>query len=860
MDGSVQVTGYTGDDPALAAAVKDPGWETTGASCSASYCHGASPALGGGAVPFPVWTKVDGSQVFCGSCHGLPPRGHPALAPGSTVATCAACHPGTVTPDGTIDVAGGLHMNGRQDGFAGHPDGWAEGVVHGLAAAQDLTSCFACHTPKKPARISALSCATCHDPMAGGDWTTTCRNCHGSSTSAAPPRDTHGNMATTARGVGAHQSHMKGTHGVAGPLDCVHCHRKPADIFGPGHMNGKVELSGYTGSDPAMAAALSSQGWDEAALTCTNYCHGATLGGGTAMQPVWTRVDGAQAACGSCHGLPPARHMALTPPVTAATCSTCHPATVRPDGTIDVAGGKHVNGTVEIAGFTGHGAGWLVPTDQGFHGQAVVAQGLYGCAACHSPKEPTTNGIRSCATCHDTLAGGADWTTSCAGCHGSSASVAPPKDLHGNTATTFVGVGAHQSHLAGTHGVAAPLDCDSCHPIPSTVLQRPHADGTVDVTGYTGSDPALLAAVTAPGWGTASNSCGTSYCHGATLGGGTAMKPVWTRVDGTQAACGSCHGLPPTHHMTLTAPGTAATCSTCHPATVRPDGSIDVAGGKHLNGRIETDGFAGHGAGWIVPGDPAFHGQAATTQGMNTCFACHSPKEPATNGVPSCASCHDALAGGVDWTTACVGCHGSGGTSAPPKDTHGNTTTTALGVGAHRSHVEATHGLARRFDCDACHQKPAVVFSPGHLDGTTRVTGYTGSDPGLQSVTDPSWNRASATCATSWCHGNYSGTFSFRNTEGDDVTIGYSGTPASPSWTRVDGTQGACGTCHALPPQNGQWHNPFHARGFSPNGSACSLCHPGVKADGSGFVDVALHVDGRVDVTPAWGLDCVACH
>ena len=721
-------------------------------------------------MPAPVWTRTDGSQAFCGSCHGLPPRGHSPLAAGSDARTCVACHPGTAKDDGTIDVAAGKHLNGRVDGFAGHPADWmtkGDTDFHGQVVVRNgATACFGCHTATRPARVSAISCATCHDLLAGGDWTRSCVGCHGSAANAAPPKDTHRNTATTVPGVGAHQSHVTGSRGLTAPMDCVYCHEKPADVFAVGHMDGAVQLTGYQGADPAMKAVLTSQGWDDAAATCTNYCHGATLDGGTASRPQWTKVDGSQSACGSCHGLPGARHLALAPGATAATCAPCHSTTVRPDGTIDVAAGKHLNGRIDS--FGGHPAGWMSATSPDFHGKPENKDNP-ACFTCHAKAPPAQGAAFTCANCHTNVASG-DWRTACNSCHGSATSDAPPRDLLRNTATTFIGVGAHQSHLQGTHGVAAPLDCTACHPKPTEALVAPHLDGRVEVTGYTGTDPALLAAVTDPGWNRAVPSCATSYCHGATLGGGTAMQPVWTTVDGSQAACGSCHGLPPTGHMTLTPPVTAVTCAACHPATVRPDGSIDVAGGKHVNGTVETEGFAGHGTGWLVPGDPAFHGRAAVADGMDSCFQCHSAKEPSTNGIRTCASCHDALAGG-DWTTSCIGCHGSGASSAPPKDVHGNTATTAIGVGAHRSHVEATSGIAQRYDCSVCHQKPSVVFSPGHLDGSTTVTGYTGTDPSLQFIGNPGWNRTTANCSTSWCHGGYSGVYTYYRDDGSGTLV-----------------------------------------------------------------------------------------
>jgi hypothetical protein len=292
---------------------------------------------------------------------------------------------------------------------------------------------------------------------------------------------------------------------------------------------------------------------------------------------------------------------------------------------------------------------------------------------------------------------------------------------------------------------------------------------------------------------------------------------------------------------------------------VRADGSIDLSGGQHVNGRVEADDFAGHGPGWLAPGDPGSHSQALIVQGSTSCFRCHAARDPSTNGIRTCASCHDALAGGVDWTTSCIGCHGSSTTSAPPRDVHGISATTAIGVGAHRSHVEATHGIARTNGCSVCHVEPALVFSPGHLDGATVVTGYTGVDPALQFVKDPGWSRASATCSTSSCHGGYSGTFTYLFDDGSGTPVpkvfAYAGKAARPTWTQVDGTQGACGTCHGAPPRGPVWHSGAHG-----GGNGCDLCHPGVKPDGSGFVDASRHVDGIVDVTAQFKSACFGCH
>jgi predicted CxxxxCH...CXXCH cytochrome family protein len=854
MDGVVAITWGS-----LASAGGGASWDPAAATCSV-YCHGS--AARGGTNPTPEWTRVDGTQSACGACHGLPPPGHVSLAAGSTAATCSACHPETVKADGTVDAAGGKHVNGAVDGFRGHPAGWmtiGSATHHASAARPDVNACLRCHAPAAPARVTTVTCERCHEKAGAGDFTMSCSSCHGSAANAAPPRDTLGNTATTATGVGAHQAHVLGSHGITAPLACVFCHPMPAAIASPGHDDGTVNVTGYTGTDPALLAAVGDPGWNRATQTCaTSYCHapypGAGPGRGAA--PRWTQVDGTQAACGTCHGLPPLVHPGLAAGSTVATCSACHPETVTASGSIDVAGGAHLNGKLD--GFPGHPPGWAVKGSATFHGPAAAAD-VASCQRCHTARPPAQVSSITCASCHDAIAGGGDWTTTCTGCHGSTANAAPPEDLQGNTASTAVGVGAHQSHLTAAHGVTVPLDCTSCHPKPANALAPPHLDGRVEVTGYTGSDAGLLAAVTDPGWSRAAVSCATSYCHGATLKGGTATRPVWTSVDGTQAACGACHGLPPPGHPALAAGATLSTCSACHPETVKPDGTLDAAGGRHLNGRL--DGFVGHGPGFADPRTSNFHGIAIAASGVEGCWQCHAAKPPATISALTCAGCHDALAGGADWTTSCFGCHGDrSANSAPPKDTHGNLATTAIGVGAHQAHVTASHGLSAPLDCVFCHVKPASVFAPAHFDGRTAVTGYTGADAVLlASVKDPGWNRASATCATSWCHGSYSGTFTYLADDGSGtfvpVTIAYSGKAAVPRWNQVDGTQGACGTCHDAPPRGTVWHSGLH-----PGGNACDLCHPGVNPDGSGFVDASRHVNGQVEVVPVWRTSCFTCH
>jgi predicted CxxxxCH...CXXCH cytochrome family protein len=96
--------------PAEVALVGGGAWNRTDATC-ATWCHGESQ---------PVWTRVGDGQVFCGSCHGIPPVGAPHT-PDLELPDCAGCHAGTVDAFGFIRRSGppgaetSLHMDGHVD-------------------------------------------------------------------------------------------------------------------------------------------------------------------------------------------------------------------------------------------------------------------------------------------------------------------------------------------------------------------------------------------------------------------------------------------------------------------------------------------------------------------------------------------------------------------------------------------------------------------------------------------------------------------------------------------------------------------------------------------------------------------------
>jgi predicted CxxxxCH...CXXCH cytochrome family protein len=166
-----------------------------------------------------------------------------------------------------------------------------------------------------------------------------CTDCHGSGVSPAPPPDTSGNSATTNRGVGAHEKHLVGPI-WSRKVACTDCHVVPAAVSAPGHNDTPLPAEVTWGALAQTDGAAPS--WD--GTSCSGvYCHGATLyGGGSNTAPVWTTVDESQAACGTCHGLPPnAPH-----PATAA-CEACH-SSVAAAGPVIINPDLHINGVTDF--------------------------------------------------------------------------------------------------------------------------------------------------------------------------------------------------------------------------------------------------------------------------------------------------------------------------------------------------------------------------------------------------------------------------------------------------------------------------------------------------------------------------------
>ena len=768
-----------------------PAWNRASPTCGTTYCHGNF--TNGKPQNAPDWTKVGEGQASCGTCHGAPPAGtHPAV--GSALSGCATCHPDSVDTAGNVRPAhlGGKHLDGAIDVKASHDASWmawGSPTHHAASANLSLVACQVCHGQDLAGGFTGISCAQCH----GATWKTSCTMCHGGTenASSAPPRATYLNTADPIR-VGAHTVHVDGPAGGQG-YACEVCHVVPADALSPGHIDGPIATVTFGGV--AKQGGLEPT-FDRASATCaTTYCHGGTLKGGTHVSPDWTKTADTETACGSCHGVPPpAPHPAVGSDL--AGCSTCHPSSVNTaGGLMRPPVGLHLDGKVDFQNV--HGPEWMDQANSAFHA-AAANRGLAGCQSCHGADLQGGNTAVSCAQCH-----GATWKTKCTMCHGGTANLtgAPPKSTWGNSADPLR-VGAHTAHVAGSPRAQA-YDCIVCHVKPADAL----------AAGHLGNGPAEVNL--GLGWNRATGTCASASCHGTAAMGGTNHAPVWTTT-GT-AACGSCHGLPPAGAHPLVSSDLTG-CVMCHGDSVTSTGAVKpVPSGMHLDGKMDHNEI--HGPAWRDTASPGFHAISANAS-LSGCQTCHGPAlDGGTAGV-ACAQCHTAT-----WRTDCTMCHGTQGvTAAPPRTTWGNSAD-VVRAGAHAAHLG--DGLfTQGFACQVCHPVPADALSPGHVGGPFADVTFGGiAAQGV--VPPPVWDRTTPTCASTYCHGNFQ--------SGNGLN--------APNWTLTGQGQGACGTCHGLPPSSPHPQNP-----------ACENCHAGYTRTS---VNLATHVDGAVEVLP---LTCTSCH
>ena len=661
-----------------------------------------------------------------------------------------------------------------------------------------------------------------------------CNTCHGTDDNGGPPPDLEGNTTSDHAGVGAHQNHLQesATHK---PVACESCHVVPDKVEDHAPFDAgppaTITFSGLANNNNSKPA------YDSTTQQCSGtYCHGG-------YQPTWTAPRESKDACGSCHDLPPP-----APHPQNKTCSRCHSQVIDANQNF-VDKSLHVNGAVDI---------------------------------------------------------GKD----CNSCHGTDKSGGPPTDLEGNTTSDFAGVGAHQNHLqaSGTHDA---VPCESCHAVPEDIDSHRAFDAgppaSITFGGLSTHDKST------PAYDSTKRQCSGTYCHGG-------YQPNWTNPRDSTGACGSCHGLPPPaphpqnancshcHAAVIDADRNfvnkslhidgvvekGTDCNSCHgtdknggpPPDLEGNTTSDFAGvgahQNHLQASVTHDAIPCNSC-HVVPADIDSHrpfdaGPPATITfgGLSTndnstpaydsakhqcsgtychggyqpnwttprdstgaCGSCHGLPPPAPHPQNTdCSRCHSQVIdanrnfvnkslhinGVVNLSTACNGCHGTDPTGGPPPDLEGNTTSDKPGVGAHQNHLQAsaTHATV---PCNSCHVVPADVNAPGHIDSPLPAE-ITFGGLSTSNNSTPIYDASTHKCSNTYCHQSIVPT-------------------NNPIWQQPRDSTAACGSCHGLPPPAPH-----------PQKTDCSTCHSQVIDSNRNFVNVALHVDGTVQVTP----QCNSCH
>jgi len=243
-----------------------------------------------------------------------------------------------------------------------------------------------------------------------------------------------------------------------------------------------------------------------------------------------------------------------------------------------------------------------------------------------------------------------------------------------------------------------------------------------------------------------------------------------------------------------------------------------------------------HANGWANPSSNNFHGKYIFDNkqwDLNTCKTCHGGDYTGGTSGSSCIGCHSGSGGPQN----CRLCHGSTESSSPPKALNGDTSVTYLGVGVHQLHRSTKYSAS--VSCSECHGDFGGFSSPGHIgsnpDGIAEINfgPLSRTTIGGNVTPDPQWDRNTATCSNSYCHGTFK--------DGNQNAVGV--------WT--DPNSVVCGTCHGdpntgnpTPNTNGVFTEPHYS--FM-NVTSCYICHSSVINGQGQFVDKNKHVNGVID-------------
>lgn len=245
-----------------------------------------------------------------------------------------------------------------------------------------------------------------------------------------------------------------------------------------------------------------------------------------------------------------------------------------------------------------HKEGINNPNSINFHGNIIKLNSwdMRPCQQCHASNYNGGIVKVSCLDCH-TNPGGPEACNTCHGDFNDISRIAPPIDISKNTVTDSAGVGAHVKHLYENH-LGSLIPCSTCHNVPQDIYDPGHVDSDLPAEVIFENLAIFNNGVNAS-YNFSDATCSNVYCHGSfeflkdsssnpwgyegDAITGNNFSPQWTKVDSTQAVCGSCHLLPPTGHQNAGNDPNATTCVTCHPGVVDVNGDI-IDQTKHING------------------------------------------------------------------------------------------------------------------------------------------------------------------------------------------------------------------------------------------------------------------------------------
>jgi len=752
-----------------------PTYNTGTYQCSNVYCHDyqrfkngyADDSTAPAANRTPTWnaTLLVGNNVSdCNQCHGYPPAGsHPQQT------DCSTCHSHVSTVNNISFNDDTKHVNGTVEGG----------------------QCFSCHE----AGANVISGAHAkHYDTAGGN--TSGRNFGDSSTSTYYKFE-----------CGTCHDPVLGSHPTGNVGDYL------ADVkmnitWATGYQTTGTYSAGTFSVTDAKGLKISQNG------KCNNvYCHSSGIAPGAGSPTYVSNVDwSVSTTCSSCHASTPATNNHVKHASTTTGygfgCVECHQATVS-SNTVIGDESKHANFINDVAWKTN---GWNT------NGSLYEASGVETCTNiyCHS------TGVATVAP-YSTPLTTATWSNATMGCAG----------CHGNSTATLV-TGKHTKHMT-----SYTFTCNNCH-FATTTNNTTISDKTMHVNKNKDLSFNVFT-ITSGTYNNGTQQCSNTYCHsnGTTTVAPTHAAFAWT----VTTSCTSCHagdasqaskmssGTHTAHTNNAAVLGTNYTCDACHTTTVNGNTTINPGTGytNHVNGTKTVAINVAYGGTWASP-------TCSTSE-------CHGTKSPnwgsSTASIDPCTKCHG---------TPTVGAMGSSGYKiAPPNDTNGNTLNTDKEVGAHLSHLTATHNYSAPVACNTCHIVPTNANSVGHIDSLLPAE-ITFSGTALINprtvVGTPTYSSATSQCSNVYCHDRNR----FKNGYADDSTApAYNPTPTWNSPMMV-GNVNDCNMCHGYPPGGS------HVQG----NPSCSTCHSDVSSVNQiSFVTPTMHINGNVEGS---GGACNSCH